>query len=146
MNIRKFAGMIVATAVALTSLPLVGPMAAPLMPLPTVSKSSATPPSDLVQVASKRKIRVIRGKRRVIVKRVPRHYHSHRRYYPGPFIGGVVLGTIIANQTPRVVYRHGVSNAHLSYCYSRYRSYRAWDNSFQPYHGPRRACRSPYWP
>ncbi|TIP33596.1 MAG: BA14K family protein, partial [Mesorhizobium sp.] len=29
-------------------------------------------------------------------------------------------------------------------CHDRYRSYRAWDNTFQPYNGPRRQCISPY--
>jgi len=36
------------------------------------------------------------------------------------------------------------SNRHLAWCYNRYRSYRLMDNSFQPYHGPRRECLSPY--
>lgn len=36
--------------------------------------------------------------------------------------------------------------AHYQWCEHRYRSYRAADNSFQPYHGPRRACLSPYGP
>lgn len=40
------------------------------------------------------------------------------------------------------VYRGG--NAHVRWCYNRYRSYRAYDNTFQPYHGPRRQCRSPF--
>jgi hypothetical protein len=40
------------------------------------------------------------------------------------------------------VYRGG--NAHVQWCYSRYRSYRAWDNTWQPYNGPRRQCYSPY--
>ncbi|WP_240547461.1 BA14K family protein [Mesorhizobium tianshanense] len=29
-------------------------------------------------------------------------------------------------------------------CYDRYRSYPEWDNSWQPYNGPRRQCISPY--
>jgi len=37
-----------------------------------------------------------------------------------------------------------VSSAHVRWCYSRYRSYRAWDNTFQPYGGPRQPCYSPY--
>ena len=37
-----------------------------------------------------------------------------------------------------------MSHSHVNWCYNRYRSYREWDNSFQPYHGPRRACYSPY--
>src|SRR3712207_6959976 len=45
---------------------------------------------------------------------------------------------------PRRVYRGGLRRAHVDWCYSRYRSYRAYDNSFQPYHGPRQICYSPY--
>jgi hypothetical protein len=44
---------------------------------------------------------------------------------------------------PRRVYRGGGS-AHVQWCYNRYRSYRAWDNTYQPYNGPRRQCWSPY--
>jgi len=44
---------------------------------------------------------------------------------------------------PRRAY--GLSSAHVNWCYARYRSYRAADNTFQPYNGPRRACISPYW-
>lgn len=44
---------------------------------------------------------------------------------------------------PRRVYRGGGS-AHVDWCYNRYRSYRAYDNSFQPYNGPRQQCYSPY--
>ena len=36
------------------------------------------------------------------------------------------------------------NSAHVAWCYDRYRSYRAWDNTFQPYNGPRRQCWSPY--
>ena len=37
--------------------------------------------------------------------------------------------------------RVSLSDAHVSYCYDRYRSYRESDNTFQPNHGPRRQCR-----
>ncbi|ODT06675.1 MAG: hypothetical protein ABS58_10625 [Mesorhizobium sp. SCN 65-20] len=37
-----------------------------------------------------------------------------------------------------------LSSAHIQWCYNRYRSYRDWDNTFQPYNGPRRECWSPY--
>ncbi|MFD2258907.1 BA14K family protein [Chelativorans composti] len=33
----------------------------------------------------------------------------------------------------------------MQWCAQRYRSYRAYDNTFQPYNGPRRPCRSPYF-
>ncbi|MEO4000082.1 BA14K family protein [Mesorhizobium sp. CAU 1732] len=49
---------------------------------------------------------------------------------------------------PRRVYRpaprYSLSQAHYNWCSNRYRSYRAYDNSFQPYNGPRQACYSPY--
>ncbi|MEY9559469.1 BA14K family protein [Sinorhizobium fredii] len=52
----------------------------------------------------------------------PRYYAP--RYYREAYYGG---------------------NAHTRWCYGRYRSYRAYDNTFQPYYGPRRACVSPYY-
>ena len=51
----------------------------------------------------------------------PRYYAP--RYYRQTYYGG---------------------NAHTSWCYARYRSYRAYDDTFQPYHGPRQICISPY--
>lgn len=44
------------------------------------------------------------------------------------------------------VYRRAYNgnNPHLAWCYDRYRSYRQSDNTFQPYHGPRKDCLSPY--
>jgi len=39
---------------------------------------------------------------------------------------------------------YGGGNAHTRWCYARYRSYRAYDDTFQPYHGPRQLCVSPY--
>ena len=45
---------------------------------------------------------------------------------------------------PRRVYRSSGGSAHVRWCYNRYRSYRAWDNTFQPYNGPRQQCWSPY--
>ncbi|MBZ9670497.1 BA14K family protein [Mesorhizobium sp. ES1-3] len=51
----------------------------------------------------------------------PRYYHPHRYYRAGR-----------------------LSSAHVQWCYNRYRSYRAWDNTFQPYNGPRQQCWSPY--
>jgi coproporphyrinogen III oxidase len=35
-------------------------------------------------------------------------------------------------------------DAHEEWCYGTYRSYRAWDNTFKPYSGPRKQCNSPY--
>lgn len=76
-----------------------------------------------------------------------RHYRHHRpRYYGGG--SGIYLGLGLGVPAyryvePRRVYRGG-SSAHVRWCYNRYRSYRAWDNTFQPYNGPRQQCWSPY--
>ena len=43
---------------------------------------------------------------------------------------------------PRVI---RLSQAHMRWCDDRYRSYRHSDNTFQPYHGPRKPCVSPYY-
>ncbi len=85
----------------------------------------------------------------------------HRRWHGGGvaagvaagIIGGAIIGGAIANSNrrydrrydrryrPRPVYR---GDAHEEWCFRRYRSYRAYDNTFQPYRGGRRYCRSPY--
>lgn len=54
--------------------------------------------------------------------------------------GALITGAIINSQNR--VYRGG--DAHVQWCYDRYRSYRASDNTFQPYNGPRQQCVSPY--
>jgi hypothetical protein len=67
-----------------------------------------------------------------------RYYRRHDN--TGAIIGGLaagaIIGGIIASQ-PRVQ----TGNSHADYCYSRYRSYRAYDNTYQPTYGPRRQCR-----
>jgi hypothetical protein len=76
--------------------------------------------------------------------RYRQHYRGGSGFYFGlgvvPSYNYYVAPRYIA---PRPSYR-SASSAHVRWCYDRYRSYRAWDNTFQPYHGPRRQCRSPY--
>lgn len=64
-----------------------------------------------------------------------RDYRQYRGYWfpPQAFRSHERRGTV-----------RGMGRAHVEWCYDRYRSYRHWDNSFQPYHGPRRQCYSPY--
>ncbi len=70
-------------------------------------------------------------------------YRYHNGYWFPAFLFGAIIGHSIAQ--PPVVVRPGqMSPAHVSWCSTRYRSYRQWDNTFQPYHGPRRICVSPY--
>jgi hypothetical protein len=80
-----------------------------------------------------------------------RGYRYHRRgyrYHDGfwfpaaAFLTGAIIGGAIANSN--TYYRGGGGSAHVEWCYDRYRSYRAYDNTFQPYNGPRRQCYSPY--
>ncbi len=77
-----------------------------------------------------------------------RGYRQHRSGYrefngwwfpAAAFIAGAIISESI-NQAPVL---HG-GNAHVRWCSDRYRSYRAWDNTFKPYYGPRRLCHSPY--
>jgi hypothetical protein len=74
-----------------------------------------------------------------------RHHRPGYREFNGwwfpaaAFIAGAIISGS-ANQG-RVV-RGG--SAHVQWCYDRYRSYRASDNTFQPYNGPRQHCYSPY--
>ncbi|MBN9220913.1 MAG: BA14K family protein [Mesorhizobium sp.] len=88
-----------------------------------------------------------------------RHYRGGGGYYDdgaAAVLGlglGLGLGSMYNNYNnydyyqpaPRRYYRAGrLSSAHVQWCYNRYRSYRAYDNTFQPYNGPRQQCWSPY--
>ena len=59
---------------------------------------------------------------------------------------GLPLGYYDSPYYARPYYRryYGGSSSHVDWCYARYRSYRAWDDTWQPYYGPRRHCISPY--
>ena len=86
----------------------------------------------------------------------PRHgyYNGHRGYRdrrPGyrqhngywfplaAFATGAIIGGAINNQAAPAY-----GGSHHEWCANRWRSYRAYDNSYQPNNGPRRECVSPY--
>jgi hypothetical protein len=83
-----------------------------------------------------------------------RHDDHRRVYRHRPRVGIHIGPAIIPNyrfvephyryMKPRHSGRIVLSRAHVNWCENRYRSYRAWDNTFQPYHGPRKQCWSPY--
>lgn len=94
-----------------------------------------------------------------------RHYEKQRRHYQphrgqrsnsrspdlgsavvGAIIGGIIVNEVNRNRQPqaRVRSSNSLSQNHVNWCYDRWRSYRASDNSYQPYNGPRRLCTSPY--
>ena len=89
----------------------------------------------------------------------PGHWHGHRGYrherpgyrrhsdgwwYPlAAFgLGAAIGGMLAAPPPPPPAYR--VHSRHEAWCYNRYRSYRASDNTYQPNRGPRKQCISPY--
>ena len=63
-------------------------------------------------------------------------------WFPSAAFVGAILGNAISGNTMTV--RPAPSRAHVAWCSDRWRSYRASDNSYQPYTGPRRTCVSPY--
>ncbi|WP_084811203.1 BA14K family protein [Ensifer sp. BR816] len=75
--------------------------------------------------------------------------HSDGWWYPlAAFGAGVIIGNAIAAPPRYVEPRYAESQLpqrHVSWCYDQYRSYRAWDNSYQPYGAPRQQCYSPYY-
>ncbi|OHV76346.1 BA14K family protein [Rhizobium sp. LCM 4573] len=78
-----------------------------------------------------------------------RYYRHRDRSNLGAALGGFAAGAIIGGALAQPRYApaprySGGGSAHVNWCYSRYRSYRPYDNTFQPYNGPRRQCYSPY--
>ncbi|GHC79001.1 BA14K family protein [Limoniibacter endophyticus] len=66
--------------------------------------------------------------------------HSDGFWYPlAAFAAGAAIGAAVGNSSAG-----SGGSAHVNWCANRYRSYRASDNTYQPYNGPRRQCNSPY--
>ncbi len=81
--------------------------------------------------------------------RYDRRYRHHHGSNAGAIIGGLAAGAIIGGALAQPRYappprRYVSGSSHTQWCYNRYRSYRAYDNTFQPYNGPRTQCYSPY--
>jgi hypothetical protein len=69
----------------------------------------------------------------------PRHgYRQHNgMWFPAAaFITGAIIGGALSQSNDG-------HNGHVAWCHDRYRSYRASDNTYQPYDGPRQECFSP---
>jgi len=135
-----------------------------LAPVPALNTGGLPPVLD-VDHRRGHKHRGYRGKKRYPYYNGHRGYRNYRRGYrryngwwfpPAAFSFGfrVVPQRPHIPRTPPLVivppsgprYAPYLSPAHYQWCDRRYRSYRAVDNSFQPYNGPRRACVSPYGP
>jgi hypothetical protein len=67
-------------------------------------------------------------------------WRQHRGYWfpPSAFSFGITINPRNDRRPVRL------SRQHVEWCYDRYRSYRASDDTFQPYNGPRQRCYSPY--
>ncbi len=90
----------------------------------------------------RRKPPIYRGHRGYRHKRHGYRYHNGYWYPLAAFAAGAIIGGAVADQNARAADR---GDAHVQWCYDHYRSYRASDNTFQPYHGPRKPCVSPYY-
>ncbi len=80
-------------------------------------------------------------------------YNGHRgyrdrrpgyRYHNGYWfpLAAFAAGAIISGATNQA--RPSYGSSHQQWCANRWRSYRAYDNSYHPYNGPRQQCVSPY--
>ncbi|MBU0582618.1 MAG: BA14K family protein [Alphaproteobacteria bacterium] len=145
---KKIMSGLMATAISATfALSGIAPSAAAPVYIPTAKVAQTT---DVVDVRHRKWHRNgFRRDRGNVYYNGHRGYRERRRGYRqyngfwfplGAFAAGAIIGGALNNNSN--VYRGG--NAHVQWCYDRYRSYRASDNTFQPYHGPRQQCYSPY--
>jgi hypothetical protein len=72
-----------------------------------------------------------------------RRYNDGWWYPMAAFGAGVIIGGAIASQ-PAPVYG-SVNTRHVQWCTNRYRTYRAYDNTYAPRVGVRAQCVSPYF-
>ncbi|WP_455873825.1 BA14K family protein [Rhizobium yanglingense] len=161
---KKLAVVLISAVTALTSVP-------PAEAFPAINVEKPKVVSNIEQVrdrdwsgwsnfARRRYLKSMRSNRGAYYGgsrgyRYNRYYGRRYRDYDNDndaaaIIGGLALGAIVGGALAQPGYYGAPSsyayggNGHTSWCYSRYRSYRAWDNTFQPYYGPRRQCVSPY--
>ena len=148
---RKLAVLFISAVTALTSF-------APAQAFPSAPVKAATAQTDIVQVRDHRERRIIRNNHRRHGWDRNRHsnrwdrrhnsrhgyyrndYRRHRNNNAGAIIGGLAAGAIIGGAIASQP-RYSNGNSHTQSCYARYRSYRAYDNTYQPNYGPRRQCR-----
>lgn len=146
MTLKKtLISILAAGAVVITG---IAPASATMKPTVPVVPETSSPAPILVRDH-------FRNGNEIIIRKGHRYWHGHRGHrnfrhgylrhhdgfwYPRAAFG---LGIIIAPQPRRII--RSLSIAHIDWCYDRYRSYREYDNSWKPNHGPRRVCVSPYY-
>lgn len=76
-----------------------------------------------------------------------RHHHHHRHFdgysAAAGLVGGMIIGSAIANAQQRPVYVNH-RDAHVAWCLDRYRSYNISTDTFMSHSGYRKYCNSPY--
>ncbi|MGV8936353.1 MAG: BA14K family protein [Allorhizobium sp.] len=133
----KAIGLFAASAFLMGS--LVPVAAAPLMVAPA---SAAQAGSSVIDVQYRRdQPPVYRGHRGSRERRPGYRQHNGFWFPMAAFAAGAVIGGSSNNNGHRSE-RRGMNN-HFSWCESRYRSYRASDNSYNAGNGVRRQCVSP---
>lgn len=114
--------------------------AAPVLPLvkPAVSNDV-----ELAQYRHRPRPGWYHGQRGYRYARPGYRRHNDGWWYPlAAFGAGAIIGGAIANQ-PRPA--AGLPARHVDWCSARYRTYRAYDNTYAPSVGVRAQCRSPYY-
>jgi hypothetical protein len=81
------------------------------------------------------------GFRGVAFARPGYRFYQGFRFPPAAFDAGVNIDRTLAHPVPPT---GRLTAAHVNGCFAQYRSYRAYDNTFQPHGGPRKQCSSPY--
>ncbi len=72
--------------------------------------------------------------------------HSDGWWYPlAAFGAGAIIGGAINSQPAYREPGAGINPRHVDWCSARYRSYRAYDNTYAPQVGVRAQCVSPYY-
>lgn len=133
-----------------------------LATLAPVSAAQMMPQKPAVQASENTNVVQVRHKQRGFYRDNNRrgYYNGHRGYRnqrrgyreyngywfpPAAFALGAIIGGALNNNNSYNVRPGYLNPSHVRWCDAKYRSYRARDNSFQPYYGPRRECRSPYY-
>lgn len=141
----------VAIAALSTAVLAGGIIPAQAMPMAVAPVTKLTVQTDVTQVRHHHHHR--RGYYRGY--RGSRHHRPHHRFHDGywfplaAFGAGALIGGAIAapprHSAPIVRGAPGINPQHFEWCHARYRSYDSYSNTFQPYHGPRKTCYSPYF-
>jgi hypothetical protein len=136
-------GIAAAMAVAMFATTFVSAPAV-AMPMTNIGASQA---SDVEQVQWRHERRGWHhGHRGYRYERHGYRRHSDGWWYPlAAFGAGAIIGGAIANDGYSQPRYEGINPRHTDWCYARYRSYRDYDNTYQPNYGGRRQCLSPYY-